>query len=135
MENLIKTTPDKEKANSILKMINITLDMISNLNPNKFSSNITKEYYEIIRKLMSIIILLDGYKMYGEGSHKNLIQYIQKNYKQLTEYEILLIDELRITRNKIAYDGFFVEKEYLKNKSDEIMTIIKKLKNIISIKT
>lgn len=134
MENLIKTTPDKEKANSILKMINITLDMISNLNPNKFSSNITKEYYEIIRKLMSIIILLDGYKMYGEGSHKNLIQYIQKNYKQLTEYEILLIDELRITRNKIAYDGFFVEKEYLKNKSDEIMTIIKKLKNIISIK-
>ena len=51
-ENLIKITPDKEKAKSILKMVEKTLEMINSLDINKFPSNITKEYYEVIRELL-----------------------------------------------------------------------------------
>lgn len=122
MEELIKITPDKEKAKSILKMVETTLEMIKSIDKIKFSSNVTKEYYEIIRELTSIILLLDGYKVIGERAHKKQIEYLEQNYKEFTSAEINLMDDLRITRNKIAYDGFFVT---------EIFNIIDKLKSII----
>lgn len=37
---------------------------------------------------------------------KNLYINIQENYKEFSEYEVSLVDDLRIKRNKIAYDGF-----------------------------
>jgi hypothetical protein len=130
-EDLIRVTPNKEKARSILKMVEKTLEMIDNLDIDKFPSNITKEYYEVIRELLSIVLLLDGYKTYGEGAHKKLIDYLESNYKKFSTYEISLIENLRNTRNKIAYDGFFVEKDYIERKKKDIDLIIKKLKEII----
>jgi hypothetical protein len=129
--SLIKITPNKEKALSILKMVDTTIEMIKVIDAGKFSSNVTKEYYDVIRELISVILLLDGYKTYGEGAHKRLIEYIQSNYKEFNGYEISLIDDLRITRNKIAYDGFFVDKDYIDRKNNDIQDIINKLKNII----
>jgi len=131
MEELIKITPNKEKARSILKMVETTIEMINNLDADKFPSNITKEYYEVIRELLSVILLLDGYKTYGEGAHKKLIEYLETNYKEFSKYEISLIDNLRNTRNKIAYDGFFVEKDYIERKKRDINEVIRKLKGII----
>lgn len=127
---MIKITPDKEKAKSILKMVNTTLDMIKTINP-RFSSNIVKEYYEVIRELLSIILLLDGFKTYGEYAHKNLIEYIKKNYEDFDEHEISLMGDLRIKRNKIAYDGFFVKEEYLNRNKNNILKVILKAKKII----
>ena len=130
-EGLIKITPDKEKAQSILKMVDTTLEMIKVIDIRKFSSNVTKEYYDAIRELMGVVLLLDGYKTYGEGAHKRLVEYIESNYKEFNAYEISLIDDLRITRNKIAYDGFFVDKDYIERKINDIKKIIDKLKGII----
>lgn len=132
IEGIIKTTPDKEKARSILIMINTTLEMIETINISKFSSNVTKEYYNVLRELLSIICLLDGYKTYGERAHKNLIKYIQSNYSEFSEFELYLIDDLRIKRNKIEYDGFFVEPNYIKRKEKDIQKIIHKAKEIIN---
>ena len=130
-EGLIKVTPDKEKAKSILKMVDTTIEMIKIIDITKFSSNITKEYYDVIRELISVVLLLDGYKTYGEGAHKKLIEYLQTKNIGFSEYEILLIDDLRITRNKVAYDGFFVERDYIERKIRDIQKIIAKLKDII----
>lgn len=130
-KGLIKITPNREKAQSILKMVDTTIEMIKVLDMAKFSSNVTKEYYDVIRELISVVLLLDGYKTYGEGAHKKLVEYIQSNYKEINEYEISLVDDLRITRNKIAYDGFFVDKDYIKRKIKDINVIIDKLKDII----
>ena len=130
-EGLIKITPNKEKAKSILKMVDTTIDMIGVIDITKFSSNVTKEYYDVIRELISVILLLDGYKTYGEGAHKKLIEYLQTKNIGFSEYEILLIDDLRITRNKVAYDGFFVERDYIERKIRDIQKIIAKLKDII----
>ena len=131
-EGLIKVTPNKEKAQSILNMVDTTIEMIKVIDAGKFSSNVTKEYYDVIRELLSVILLLDGYKTYGEGAHKKLIEYVQSNYKEFSEYSISLIDDLRITRNKIAYDGFFVDKDYIDRKNKDIQEIIDKLKKIIN---
>lgn len=130
-EGIIKITPNKEKAKSILKMVETTLEMIKTIDANKFPTNLIKEYYEILKELMITILLLDGYKTEGEGAHKKLIEYIGENYKQFTEYEISLLDDLRIKRNKISYDGFFIKEDYLKRKEKDIQNIITKLKGII----
>ena len=130
-EDLISITPNKEKARSILKMVEITLEMIKQIDKSKFPSNIAKEYYEIVRELMSIILLLDGYKTMGEGAHKRQIEYLEANYKEFSKYEIDFIDDLRVTRNKIAYDGFFVKESYIDRKLNEILKIIVKLKEIV----
>lgn len=132
MEELIRITPDKEKAQSILKMVETTLEMMKSIDKIKFPSNVTKEYYEIIRELISIILLLDGYKSIGEKAHKRQIEYLESNYKEFDKAEITLIDDLRITRNKIAYDGFFVKESYVDRKLVDIFKIIKKLKEIIN---
>ena len=131
MEELIKITPDKEKAQSILKMVETTLEMVRLIDKNKFPSNVAKEYYEIIRELISIILLLDGYKAIGEKAHKKQIEYLGTNYKEFSKAEIILIDDLRVTRNKIAYDGFFVKESYVDRKLGNILKIIEKLKGLI----
>lgn len=136
MENeLIKITPDEEKAKAISRMVDATLTMIESIDMNKFPSNVTKEYYEAIRELLSAILLLDGYKTYGEGAHKKQIKYIEANYKAINGHEISLIDELRTVRNRISYDGFFVEKDYINRKTKEIKAIVEKLRKIIKSKT
>ena len=129
--DLIKVTPNKEKAKSILRMVNKTLDMINELSVEKYPSNIIKEYYDVIRELLSILLLFDGYKTIGESAHKILIDYIKKNYKQFSNYEIFLMDDLRITRNKIAYDGFFVRGDYVNRRKEDIIKLINKLKGVI----
>jgi hypothetical protein len=106
--------------------------MIKSIDYSKYPSNVTKENYEVIRELMTAVLTLDGYKTYGEGAHKALIDYIQSNYKEFTEYELKTIDELRILRNRIAYDGFFVSADFLERKKDSIDKIIFKLKKIIN---
>ena len=130
-EDLIKISPDKEKANSILKMVESSLEMIKSIDPIKFPSNLIKEYYDIIRELISVILLLDGYKVIGEGAHKRLIDYLKQNYKEFSNYEISVIDDFRVTRNKIAYDGFFVKVDYVERKRKDIENIINRLKGVI----
>ncbi|MFZ2455353.1 MAG: hypothetical protein WAX07_02610 [Candidatus Altiarchaeia archaeon] len=128
---LIKTAPDKEKAKSILKMAETTLEMIQTIDLERFPSNAAKEYYDVIRELISVVLLLDGYKTYGEGAHKKTIEYLSKHYKEFTEQEISTIEELRILRNRIAYDGFFLQKEYLTRKEPLLESVIQKLRTLI----
>ncbi|MFZ3058704.1 MAG: hypothetical protein WA102_03100 [Candidatus Methanoperedens sp.] len=130
-EGIIKTIPDREKAKSILKMVETTMEMISAIDSRKYPSNVLKEYYEVIRELITVILLLDGYKTQGEGAHKKLIEYLEKNYPEFKGHEISLLDDLRLTRNRIAYNGFFVTDEYLERKMKEILAIIEKLRVII----
>jgi len=130
-EGLVKITKNKEKAKSILKMVETTLEMIKTIDLKRFSSNIVKEYYEVLRELMSIILILDGYKTEGEKAHKKLIEYLDTNYEQFTKYEISLLNDLRIKRNKIAYDGFFIKESYILRKEKDIQRLIDKLKRII----
>ncbi|MBI1978660.1 MAG: hypothetical protein HYS62_01200 [Candidatus Aenigmarchaeota archaeon] len=130
-EGIVKISPDKEKAKSLFEMVNITLEMIKSVDSKKFSSLIIKDYYEAIRGLVTAILLVDGFKTEGEGAHKRLIDYLNVNYKQFSQYEISLIDDLRIIRNRIAYEGFFVKEDYLERKRKDISSIITKLVNIL----
>ncbi|MBI2144301.1 hypothetical protein HYU17_04095 [Candidatus Woesearchaeota archaeon] len=100
-EELVKITPDRERAMSIMKMAETTLELVKSLDAAKFSSNIVKDYYDTIRELLSIVALLDGFKTQGQGAHKKLIEYIGRAYKLLSEHELSLIDDLRIARTRL----------------------------------
>jgi hypothetical protein len=94
-------------------MVETTLEMIDTIDSKKFTSHVVKEYYDVIRELITVILLLDGYKTHGEGAHKKLIEYIEKNYAEFKVHDITLIDDLRIIRNKISYNMTFGHKSFL----------------------
>ena len=112
-------------------MVEVTLRMIEEINTEKFPSNIIKEYHDVVRELISILALLDGYKTIGEGAHKELIDYLKDNYSQFSQQEIIFLDQLRTNRNRITYDGFFIDSDYVIRNKDSIRKIINKLNNLI----
>lgn len=52
-DDMIRTPPDREKAKSILKMVETTLEMIATVDSRRYPSNVLKEYYEVIRELIT----------------------------------------------------------------------------------
>ncbi|MCD6589709.1 hypothetical protein J7K74_00800 [Candidatus Woesearchaeota archaeon] len=126
---LIKITPDKERARSILKMVNLIEERIKIQDKESMTALIISDYYEIIKELLTALLLIDGYKTL---SHKELIEYVERNYKEFTRYEISLMDNLRTLRNRVVYEGLFIEKSYLDRNEDSVKRIIKKLKGLIN---
>lgn len=128
---LVKVTPDKEKAKSSLRMADTTLEMIKEIDIARFPSNVTREYYDVIREMISIILQLDGYKTFGEEAHKRQIEYLAKNYTAFSAYDISIMDDLRILRNRISYDSFFVQEDYIRRNAKQFERIIRLLKAVI----
>lgn len=127
---IIKTAPDKERAKAIIKVVKQREEYIATTDIEKFHTLIAAEYYEVIKELMTAISLSDGFKTAGENAHKDLVDYLS-NYKELTKEEISLMDDLRIRRNKLMYQGVIIELSYLKNNKDKLLSIINKLKEVI----
>ncbi len=133
--NLLKITPNREKAISLLKMAKERLAMLETVDFEKFPSLVLEGYYEVIKELAAAILAADGYKTQGEGAHKKLVEYLRAHYSQFSEHEISTIDDLRVVRNKISYDGFFVDTEYFLRKKGLLLEIVSKLFGIVDKKT
>jgi len=129
--DLIKITSDKERAISILKMISLLEERIKTQNKSKMAVLIVSDYYEIIKELITAILLVDGYKTLN---HKDLIDYLKERYSQFDANEISILDDLRILRNRITYEGFLIEASYLNRNESLFKNIINKLKSILNIK-
>ena len=126
-----KITPDKQKALSLMSMAEKTLERINETDLNLYTSNILKDYYDVIHGLLDAINCLDGIKISGEGAHEKLINHISKIYN-LEEVERIFLQELRMYRNRISYEGLFIEPDYINRNKEKILKIIKKLKDIIN---
>jgi len=124
-----KVSPDKEKAKSLYKMAISTYSMAQTIDQKRYPSNLIKEYYDVIRELVDITLLLKGYKVHGEGAHEETLNLA---YKQgtLTVTERLFSNELRKMRNRITYEGLFVDVDYITRKKNEITSLIEKLRKI-----
>ncbi len=126
--DLIKVTPDKERVRSILKMTELIEKRIKIQDKETMAALILVDYYEIIKELLTALLLLDGYKTL---SHKDLIEYLDQNYAEFGKHEISVMDDLRVLRNRIAYEGFFVDSSYLKRNEKIFKIIIQKLRQLI----
>jgi len=126
--DLIRISPDIERARNILKMVALIQERIKTQDRIVMSALIIADYYEVIKELITAILLIDGYKTL---SHKDLIEYIREKYKEFTANEISILDDLRIMRNRVSYEGFFVEPSYLNRNESLFKLTIKKLKQIV----
>jgi len=127
VKELIKVTPDKEKVKNILKMASLIEERITIQDKKKMTALIIADYYEIVKELITAKLLLDGYKTLG---HKELINYISKSPK-LSSHEISVLDDLRVLRNRVAYNGFFIEPSYLLRNENLFKELIQKLKDSV----
>lgn len=127
---IIKTTPDKEKAKSIIQLTREREDFVKTVDHRKFPTNAAENYYEIVKELSSALILLDGFKAVGENAHKDLIDFLE-NYKSFSEADIMFLNDLRIKRNNSSYEGKKIDPSYLANNKNKILSIIERLKKAI----
>ena len=126
-----KVVKDKEKAMSLLKLIELREKNIKNLEKEEFATLIVECYYEIIKELITAIMSVDGNKTL---SHELLVGYIAKFYKEFSMFEINTMDQLRKTRNDIAYRGIIINMNYLERNEKSILKIIKALKETVKSK-
>ena len=117
-----KISVDKDKINSMLKMCSVRMKFVKKQKiNNEIASIIAENYYEIVKELLTALLLKKGLK---SDNHECLISYLKENYPNY-EYEINLIYELKNIRNRISYDGLFVDKDYLIKNKLEFENIIK----------
>ncbi|HLD37180.1 MAG TPA: hypothetical protein VJA86_01170 [Candidatus Nanoarchaeia archaeon] len=128
---IIKIFPDKEKVKSILKMTEDREKFLSAIDAGRFATIAAENYYEIIKELATAVFLVEGFKAVGEYAHKETIDHLS-NYKEFESWEIEVMNDLRIKRNKSSYEGKQIEPAYLENKKELLAKIIIKLKSLLS---
>lgn len=126
-----KITPDKQKAISLRKMADMTLERLETTDKLKFPANTLDDYYNIIHQLMESVLSLEGLKIKGDKTHFELIEHISENHG-FSEAERNFLQELRDFRNKISYEGLAIKKEYVERNQERIFRIINKLKQEIN---
>jgi len=122
--------PDKEKAKSLKNMAQTTIERLKETNTSKYPSNTLKDYYDVIHELMEAISLTKGIKFKGEGAHQELIEYIVKEYN-FSEQERIFLQQIRDYRNRISYEGFMINENFIISNDKKIQEIIDKLSNLI----
>jgi len=128
-KHIREISPDIEKISSILKMCEVRLRFINKQEvDNETASLISEGYYEIIKELLTALLLKNGLK---SDNHECLISFFKHTHPD-KEYEVQIIHALKNVRNRINYDGIFVEESYLTTNKLEFQHIIESLIKLIS---
>jgi hypothetical protein len=123
---IIKVTPDMQKVSALRKMAQITLERVEETDIIKYASNVLNDYYDIIHKLSEAVSLINGVKIKGDGAHQELIDFVCKKLK-INDGKRIFLQQMRDYRNRIAYEGFIVNKNYISLNKGKINEIIDKL--------
>lgn len=124
-----EVTPDPEKAKSLRKMAERTLDRIEETDVKKYPTQVLKDYYNVIHCYLEAISLKEGKKVSGRGAHAELISFICDEYG-LDKPSEQFLQNLRKYRNRISYEGFFTEPDYIDRNESKIKELIEVLREI-----
>ncbi|MFH1134347.1 MAG: hypothetical protein V1735_07730 [Nanoarchaeota archaeon] len=97
-----------------------------------FPSNTLLDYYEIIHLLMEAIAVKEGFRMRGEGAHRELIDAVALSLRWSETY-LSFVQETRERRNRISYQGFTVPPEWVRQHRDLAEKVIASL--VVSVST
>lgn len=125
-----KITPDKEKATAMLKMSEKIEERIQDTEIGRFPSQVLTDYYDILHNLMEGISSADGFKSEGKGTHKKLIDWTTSE-NDLQENERQFLNQIRKYRNRISYEGFSIDSNFLERNQEKIQKLIEKLKTML----
>jgi len=119
---------DQAKINSLIKLAKVRIKAIKQIKKDKETVTIiTEGYYEAIKELLIALLLKWGLK---SNNHECLISFFNYKYPKY-QYETMTLHQLKKIRNRINYDGAFIQENYLKNNELEFNHIIKLLNNLI----
>ncbi len=118
----VEVAQDKEKAKALLSMAKTTLERLHETNIEKYPSNTLIDYYDTIHKLLDAIACIDRVKFKSDGAHQELIDHISNTY--FSEKERIFLQQMRDYRNKIHYEGFTVNVNYINQNLKTIEKII-----------
>ena len=123
---ITKIKPDKQKPASLKKMAEITLQRLNKTDMDAYPSNTLLDFYDSIHKLLEATALKEGIKIKGEGAHQELIDYVAKQGK-FDEQTRQFLQQMREYRNRISYEGFMVNRNYIELNKEKIQDIIRHL--------
>ncbi len=130
---LIETgVPDKNMAKELLNLTQHRQNFWEEVEKNyakKYPSLFLEGHYEIIKELLTAILILDGWKA---TNHECLFAYIKENYKDKLEMDTEFLLELKDLRNNIDYRGVMVSFEKWNNTKLRIKTEIKELRRYVT---
>jgi hypothetical protein len=109
---------DERRANDLIELARKRYLSMDEL---KESYRQIEEYYEIIQELIFAFMCKSG------ESNKSLMDFAKENIKILTDNEIILIEDLKIKRDRISFYGEIVPNEFLTTRKSMIDWIIEKL--------
>jgi len=119
---------DKGMARAIQKMITVRLKALRSIDRQEYASLVAEDYYEVIKEAITALMAIDGYKTL---SHEVLIAYLKEFYPNFSNAEIVLMDQLRVLRNRIAYKGFFITPDFLERNETRIEAVVLKIKRAL----
>lgn len=102
-----------------LDKVGITVD-----NANDY----TEQCYDILMFLIRARLYSEGYSSSGKGSHEAEVTYLR--VLNISEKEVLFVDELRYLRNGMLYYGKAVDEEYAQKAIAFVKKMHPKLKKI-----
>jgi len=126
----IKIQSDFEKAKAIKKIVQNRKNFVKKIKNKDFDIIICENYYEIIKKLSTALLLCKGIKFVGDYAHKELIGETSK----LVEFDnslLVFLEDLRKRRNGSLYYGEPFERTYLENHDSKINFIIKQVEDFL----
>lgn len=123
---IIYILPDNQKSNSLKKMAKVTLERLNKTDIFLYPSNTLIDYYDVVHKLMEAFTLKKGIKIKGEGAHQELIDYLAQQSK-FDEQTRQFLQQMRDYRNRISYEGFMIDKNYIELNQNFIQEIINDL--------
>ncbi len=126
---MLKVSPDREKARSILKLSEERQEFLKTIDTARFPTNAGETYYEIIIGLATAILLTEGLKAEGGSAHKETLFELSRY--GFYQSEIALMDDLRSRRNRSYYEGRQIQQAYLENHRQNLLIAIAKLKAVL----
>jgi len=121
--------PDRQKSDALKKMAEVTLERLKKTDAEKYPSNTLLDYYDTIHKLMDALALRNGVTIKGEGAHRELIDHISKEH--MNEQTRQFLQNMMEHRNRISYEGFMIQTDYIIANRDRIQNIIKTLFSLL----
>lgn len=96
-----------------------------------FPSQVVRDHYTCLHNLMEALAALEGVKTEGRGAHAEMIDWTVEEL-DLPQAERDFLHRLRRHRNRIQYEGFFVEADFLERNGERLEDLSEGLRTAVT---
>lgn len=123
--SVIKVSPDKERAKSLIETSNKRIEMIKDINENNCNF-VFEDYYSSLLELLQAMVVLKGYKV----TNRICLGYYLKDIMKKEDL-FLIFDDIRYKRNSLMYYGKMMDFETAKQTIEKCEKLIEQIKKVL----